>query len=261
MCQRTKDAWRKGKGKTLTFGLAFSARSLQPLHVPGVTTPGWCPACPAKHPEVQAGAGLGGSEAPTISLVRSTGKNPKPSGGGISVEISVHLSFSPFRREEGSCSSASTSAVEAGGKVDRWAQTLKSASLGSRASLAQVHWLSVALKGEVAFGSVSEERGWWNVLKHICSGHERRIRWINIKYRAQGTETLFSVSRIPAKRPKLILLGNPEYLRGTGRSWNFAGNPFTVEATEWAGEINYSKAWSRARENRQLTTHYRRFWG
>lgn len=57
------------------------------------------------------------------------------------------------------------------------AQALKSASLGSGARLVLVHRLyGAGYKGEVAFGSVSEESRWLNVLKSICRGHERRIR-------------------------------------------------------------------------------------
>lgn len=75
------------------------------------------------------------------------------------MEISLPLSFSPFGREERSHSSASARAAEAGGKVERLAQAPKSASLGPRARLVQVHLLSFAgSKGEVAFGNGSEER-------------------------------------------------------------------------------------------------------
>lgn len=150
----------------------------------------------------------------------------RKSGSGISVEIFVPFFFSPFWREEKSCGNASTTAAESGGEEEGLTRK-KSASLGSEASLVQVPLRSY--KSKVAFGSVSEESRWWNVLKHTRSRHELNIRWINIKYGFQGTETLFPLSQITAMGPRLIPLGNPEYLRGTGKIWNLVGNLFIVK--------------------------------
>lgn len=160
------------KSETLTFGPAFSVRSLQPLCMPCITTLGWHPACPAKHPEAQGSAGVGGSKAPTISAALEKSQAVGSSWRPLRLSPSV---LSEGRRGVTAVPPLRLQRLEV--KVERWAQALKSASLGSRARLAQVHLLSFAgSKGEVAFGKVSEERRWWSVWKHTQrAGTENQV--------------------------------------------------------------------------------------
>lgn len=126
---------------------------------PCLVFPPWGDILPAQ-PEVLADVDVGGSKAPTISIVCSTGRK---SVNGMSVKETVPNTYllQSFLGEERSCSHTSATAAGTQIRLKRLAQTLRSASLGPRSSLAQVHLLPFSgYKGEVAFSCVLGESRW-----------------------------------------------------------------------------------------------------
>lgn len=106
--------------------------------------------------------------------------------------------------EKRSCSRASATAAGTRIRLKRLAQTLKSASLWPKSSLVQVHLLPFSgYKGEVAFGSVSGESRWWNVLTHAYSEYGWGIRWININYAPREQRPFLPLVEITAGKAQI----------------------------------------------------------
>lgn len=183
------------------------------ITMPCIATLGWHPAQPAKHTETQGSAGIDSSKASTISMVCSTGR--KSGGGDLYGDVCASLLHSFLEGEEDSQAGCLPGS-----------QAPRTVSLGSGAVSLQAHSLSFAgWKGEVASGSVPERSRWWNVLKHICN--KWRKKWINIK--SKENRKHFSYQLYHSWGGTDFPLGNPQYLRDTGKIWNGAENLFRLK--------------------------------
>lgn len=223
--------------------------------------PPWGDILPAQ-PEVLADVDVGGSKAPTVSIVCSTGRK---SVDGMSVKETVPNTslLQSFLGEERSCSHTSATAAGTQIRLKRLAQTLRSASLGPRSSLVQVHLLPFSgYKGEVAFSCVLGESRWWNVLTHTYSEYGWGIRWININYVSREQRPFLPLVEITAGKAQIDSIRKHRIPEGHKKKMKLCRKSVHAEATEWAGDLNHSPAWIRAKENRQqYTRHYGRFGG